>query len=129
MHTLKFFASFRGSDNTAADQAIRWDISFSTEYIEENYPYRSCLLHREWKIITKVQHKEYFVLVFYLQIETIYIIAHFPVQWQYTKPAQINSGTDSKTVPTSKIKGQCAGNTPNTSILANSPRRSDTKID
>ena len=40
----------------------------------------------------------------------------FFVQWQYTKPAQINSETDSKTVPASKIKR--AGNTPNTLILA-----------
>ena len=31
-----------------------------------------------------------------------------------TKPAQINGGTDNKTVPTSKAKGQCAGSTPNT---------------
>mgnify|MGYP001799878469 CR=1 FL=1 len=48
--------------------------------------------------------------------------AHLPVQWQYSKPAQINSGTDSKTVPASKIKGQCAGNTPNTLNLANRTR-------
>mgnify|MGYP001798058788 CR=1 FL=1 len=47
--------------------------------------------------------------------------AHLPVQWQYTKPTQINCGVDSKTVPASKIKGQCAGNTPNTLILANRP--------
>ena len=36
------------------------------------------------------------------------------MQGQYTKPAQINSATDSKTVPASNIKGQCTGNTPNT---------------
>ena len=48
--------------------------------------------------------------------------AHLSVQWQYTKPAQINGGTDTKTVPASKTKGQCAGNTPNTSILANRVR-------
>ena len=41
---------------------------------------------------------------------------------QYTKPAQINSGTDSKTAPASKIKGQGAGNALNTLILANRPR-------
>ena len=35
---------------------------------------------------------------------------------------QINGGTDTKTVPTTKTKGQCAGNTPNTLILANRPR-------
>ena len=48
--------------------------------------------------------------------------AHFPVQWQYTKLSQINSGLDLKTVIASKIKGQCAGYTPNTLILANTPR-------
>ena len=37
--------------------------------------------------------------------------ARLPVQWQYTKPVQINSWTNSKTVPTSKIKSQCVGNT------------------
>ena len=42
--------------------------------------------------------------------------AHLFVQWQYTKPAHINSETDSKTVTASKIK--CAGNTPNTLIIA-----------
>ena len=45
--------------------------------------------------------------------------AHLPVPWKFTKPAQINGGTDTKTVPASKTKGQCAGNTPNTLILAN----------
>ena len=28
---------------------------------------------------------------------------HLPVQWQYTKPAQINIGTDTDVVPASKI--------------------------
>ena len=32
----------------------------------------------------------------------------------YTKPAQIKRGTDTKTVPASKIKGPRAGNKPNT---------------
>ena len=40
------------------------------------------------------------------------------MQWQYIKPAQINGGRDTKTVPASNIKGQCAGKTPNTLILA-----------
>ena len=44
------------------------------------------------------------------------------MQRQYTKPAQINSGTDSKTVPASKVKAQCTGNTPDTLIIANRPR-------
>ena len=44
------------------------------------------------------------------------------MQWQHTKPAQLNGGTDTKTVPASKIKGKCAGNTPETLILANRPR-------
>ena len=45
--------------------------------------------------------------------------AQNPVQWQYTKPKQLNDGTDSKSVPASKIKGQCAGNeSSNTLILA-----------
>ena len=44
------------------------------------------------------------------------------MQGQYSKHAQINGGTDSKTLPASKVKGQCAGNTPNTLILANRPR-------
>ena len=35
------------------------------------------------------------------------------------KPAQINGGTDTKTMPASQAKGQCAGNTLNTLILAN----------
>ena len=48
--------------------------------------------------------------------------ARLLVQWQHTKPAQLNSGTDTKTVPASKTKGKCAGNTPNTLILANRPR-------
>ena len=37
--------------------------------------------------------------------------------------SSINGGTDTKTVPASKAKGNCAGNTPDTLILANSPRR------
>ena len=45
-------------------------------------------------------------------------MANIPVQWQNTKPAQINDGTDTKTEPASKIKGQCAWLTPNTLILA-----------
>ena len=45
--------------------------------------------------------------------------AHLPVHWQQTKPVQLNGGTDTKTVPASKIKGQCSDNTPNTLILAN----------
>ena len=36
--------------------------------------------------------------------------------------AQIDNGTDTKTVPASKIKGQCTGDTPYTLILANRPR-------
>ena len=48
--------------------------------------------------------------------------AHLPAQWQYTKPALKNRGTGSKTVPASKIQGQCADNTPNTFILAIRPR-------
>ena len=49
--------------------------------------------------------------------------ARLLVQWQHTKPAQLlNRGTDTKTVPASKTKGKCAGNTPNTLILANRPR-------
>ena len=47
--------------------------------------------------------------------------AHLPVQLQYTKPAQINRGPDSK------IKSQCAGNTQNALILANRPR-SDARV-
>ena len=54
------------------------------------------------------------------------ITAHLPEQWQYTKPAQLNGVTDSKTVPASKIKGQCTGNTTNTLIVANR-LRTDTK--
>ena len=50
--------------------------------------------------------------------------AHLPVQWQHTKPAQLNGWTDTK-IPASKTKGKYAGNTPNTLILANRPR-SDT---
>ena len=42
--------------------------------------------------------------------------------WQYTKPAQINSETDSETVPASKVKGRCAGIIPTTLILVNRPR-------
>ena len=37
------------------------------------------------------------------------VTAHLPLQRQITKPACINGGTDSRTVPASKI---CAGNTP-----------------
>ena len=48
--------------------------------------------------------------------------APLPVQWQYTKHAQINGETDIKTEPASKSKGQCAGNAPNTLMLANRPR-------
>ena len=51
--------------------------------------------------------------------------AHLSEQWQYTKPAQINSGTDTKTVPASKTKGQCVRNTPYTLILANRVRSSE----
>ena len=47
--------------------------------------------------------------------------AHLPVQWQYTKPAHTIDGTETKTVPASKTKGKCAGNTPNTLILAVRP--------
>ena len=43
-------------------------------------------------------------------------------QRQYTKPAQINCGTDSTTVPASKIKGNCAGNTSKTLIIATRTR-------
>ena len=50
---------------------------------------------------------------------TTIFTAHLPVQWQYTKPAHTNGGTDTKTVPASKTKGECACNTPNTLILAN----------
>ena len=49
-------------------------------------------------------------------IFTMCIVEHgspFLVQWQYTKPAHINGGTNTKTVPASKIKGQCNFNTPN----------------
>ena len=42
--------------------------------------------------------------------------AHLPAQWQHTKPAQLNGGTDSKIVPASNTEGQSAGNTPNTLI-------------
>ena len=35
--------------------------------------------------------------------------ARLLVQWQYTKPARHNGGTDTKTVPASKTKGKCAG--------------------
>ena len=46
--------------------------------------------------------------------------AHLPVQWHYAKPAQLNSERDPNTVLASKInKGQYAGNTQNTVILAN----------
>ena len=41
-----------------------------------------------------------------------------------TKHSQIKSGTDSITVPASKIKGQCAGNTPKALISAHRPRSS-----
>ena len=44
-----------------------------------------------------------------------------PPQWQHTKPAQLNGGTDTK-MPASQTKGKCAGNTPNTLILANRTR-------
>ena len=37
-----------------------------------------------------------------------------PVQWQNTNPAQFISEIDNKTVPKSKIKARCVGNTPNT---------------
>ena len=47
---------------------------------------------------------------------------HLPVQRQHTEPAHSNSGMDSKTVPASKIKGQCAANRPNTLIVANRSR-------
>ena len=50
---------------------------------------------------------------------------HRLVQWKYTKPAQINSGTGCRTVSATKIKGgkgQRAGYLPNTLILANRPR-------
>ena len=49
--------------------------------------------------------------------------AHLPAQRQHKKPAQLNGGMDTKTVPASKTKGKCAGNTPNTSILANAERK------
>ena len=39
----------------------------------------------------------------------------------HTKPAQLYGGTDTK-MPASKTKGKCAGNTPNTFILANRRR-------
>ena len=44
--------------------------------------------------------------------------AQFPLQWQYTNPAHIISITDTNTVPASKIKAHCAGNIPNTLMLA-----------
>ena len=47
---------------------------------------------------------------------------HLPVQRQHTKPTHSNSGMDSKTVPASKIKGQCAANRPDTLIVANRSR-------
>ena len=53
----------------------------------------------------------------YLLILVLSNTAHLPVQGQYTKPAQINSGTDTKTVQASMIEGQCAGDTPNTLIF------------
>ena len=52
----------------------------------------------------------------------LYRVYSLSVQWQHTKPAQLNGGTDTKTVPASKTKGKYAGNTPNTLILANRPR-------
>ena len=51
------------------------------------------------------------------------IVLHRPPPCaEFTKLAQINGRTDSKTVPASKIKGQCAGNAPNILIVANRPR-------
>ena len=49
--------------------------------------------------------------------------AHLPAQGQHKKPAQLNGGMDTKTVPASNTKGKCAGNTPNTLILAKAERR------
>ena len=43
--------------------------------------------------------------------------ANLPVQWQHTKPAQLNGETDTK-MPASRTKGKCAGNTPSTLIFA-----------
>ena len=51
--------------------------------------------------------------------------AYLPVQWKHTKPAQLKGGMDTETVPASKTKSKCAGNTPNTLILANRLRSND----
>ena len=48
---------------------------------------------------------------------TMCIAKQHPPPCAATIPAQINGGTDVKTVP-----GQCAGNAPNTLMSANRPR-------
>ena len=75
-------------------------------------------MYLPWKWLYTIPHRNAPLSLLRVLLNTV----HLPVQGQYTKPSQINSGTDSKTVHASKIiKGQCADNTPNTLILANRP--------
>ena len=71
---LFYFASFKGGANTA-DQAIKWHKSFPTVNLEDNYPWNSCLLHKERKPNTKWQHKKYFVVTKFI-FSHLYTLSH-----------------------------------------------------
>ena len=59
-------------------------------------------------------HRFFAVCIVYHRPPPCVVIKH--------KPCTINGGTYTKTVPSSKIKSQCAGTTPNTLISANRPK-------